>query len=619
MNKTGIYFERCNVGTAEMHNTRDPQYIAAINASPNKHYSIFEDQTEKNVSWVNPKYEGKSLPGLLNELRSIYREKIGQAPQEQDRVRDITDKKTGMKKTVTTAGWSPIREGVCPIKADTTIADFGPFIEWLNSKGLQTIRIDLHHDEGHTDELTGWRKYNHHAHLIEDWIDHGTGKSCKLSKIDMSEMQTQLAASLGMERGESKAITGVKHLSAGEQRAKAAAEQAKNLETKIEGLRNQMSEAMETVAGVSKATDQTIIDCCKQLQTIGDCTVQNFDILCMTEAVKPTSKEKASRDGLFQESHRDLEQLRRQELIKEQLLLRNLILQTSRAIERIGRRLQDLAKTVPFWKKSRLSHEAELQTRVANAEDNSRKALLEAEKIRREAENAKIQASVAETRANTRERAASEAIRDFNKRIAQAVQDKDKEWRSWYDRVGKPAIDERNSLELRVEELEEELKSTKIKLAKHEYDAAETIFKDAKRFMIAVTETDKKKIEKDVLEKTKLANDELQKPKSTSKELIQATKIIKVATKSLVDTAKVRYDYLKDETEKQQIDAALAAAYYKPTFSEIFISRLLTLSRGSVFRDTHGNTVEKTLNERLHEKEKAEEEVRAKLHQRGLR
>lgn len=105
--KTGINFERCNVGSAEMHNTRDPEYIAAVNASPNKKYSIFEDQTKKNTSWVNPEYSGKSLPGLLDELRAIYKDKVGQAPQEEDRVREITDKKTGMKRTVTTAGWSP--------------------------------------------------------------------------------------------------------------------------------------------------------------------------------------------------------------------------------------------------------------------------------------------------------------------------------------------------------------------------------------------------------------------------------------------------------------------------------------------------------------------------------
>ena len=251
--KTGINFERCNIGSAEMHNTRDPKYIEAVNASPNKKYSIFEDQTKMNTSWVNPEYSGKSLPGLLDELRALYKEKVGQAPQEEDRVREITDKKTGMKRTVTTAGWSPIREGVCPILPTTTIEDFDPFIEWLQSKGLQVVRLDLHHDEGHTDTLTGKRKYNHHAHLVVDWIDHTTGKSRKLSKEDTREMQTQLAASLHMERGVSKVITGADHLRPDEQRAKAAAEEIKKLKAEKEHLQAQveaLNEGLILLAGI---------------------------------------------------------------------------------------------------------------------------------------------------------------------------------------------------------------------------------------------------------------------------------------------------------------------------------------------------------------------------------
>lgn len=235
--KTGINFILCKVLTAVIHNLRDKDYIKAVNASPNKKYSIFGDKTKTNVSWVNPAYEEKTLPELLDELRNIYREKVGQAPQEDDRVREITDKKTGMKRTVTTAGWSPIREGVCPIKPDTTVDDFKPFIKWLKTKGLQVVRLDLHHDEGYTDPVTGKRKYNHHAHVIVDWVDHSTGKTRKLSKADTREMQTQLAAALDMERGVSKTETGADHLTPDEQRAKAAAAEIKRLQEEIDKLK----------------------------------------------------------------------------------------------------------------------------------------------------------------------------------------------------------------------------------------------------------------------------------------------------------------------------------------------------------------------------------------------
>ena len=55
-------------------------------------------------------------------------------------------------------------------------------------------------------------KPNLHAHIVWDWINHDTGKSCKLDEKAMSEMQTILAECLDMERGISKAVTGKEHL-----------------------------------------------------------------------------------------------------------------------------------------------------------------------------------------------------------------------------------------------------------------------------------------------------------------------------------------------------------------------------------------------------------------------
>ena len=50
------------------------------------------------------------------------------------------------------------------------------------------------------------------AHIVWDWMNHETGKSCKLDEKAMSEMQTVLAECLEMERGISKEITGKEHL-----------------------------------------------------------------------------------------------------------------------------------------------------------------------------------------------------------------------------------------------------------------------------------------------------------------------------------------------------------------------------------------------------------------------
>ena len=57
-----------------------------------------------------------------------------------------------------------------------------------------------------------WFKPNYHAHIVFDWMNHDTGKSRKLNDEDMTEMQNLASDILLMERGQSKAVTGKKHL-----------------------------------------------------------------------------------------------------------------------------------------------------------------------------------------------------------------------------------------------------------------------------------------------------------------------------------------------------------------------------------------------------------------------
>ena len=242
MSKTGINFARCNCGSAQAHNERKAEYLEALERSGKKTYDIFHDRTATNLHWTNPAYAGKSLEQILQDCRERYTASTGQAPQEQDRVRKVKDKKTGLYKEVTTAGWSPIREGVCPVKENTQLSDFNPLIKHLAAKGVRVISIDIHRDEGHTDPLTGERKYNYHAHVIADWTDHITGKTAKLNNADMSEVQTVLADALGMERGESKEVTGKDHLTPAQQREKAAAKHTAQLEAKAAQLQDQVKE-----------------------------------------------------------------------------------------------------------------------------------------------------------------------------------------------------------------------------------------------------------------------------------------------------------------------------------------------------------------------------------------
>lgn len=225
--KTGIHFQRCNTKSAALHNERDPEYLASVERSGKKHYDIFHDRTQCNSHWIHTDYAGKSLDTILDEMRKRYRDSVGQAPQEKDRVRLIK----GREKII--AGWSPIREGVCPVREDTTPQDFLPFRRWLKERGVEIISIDIHLDEGHLDPHTGERIYNRHAHIICDWTNHVTGKTVKLDDTAMSEAQTILANSLNMERGVSKSITGVDHVDSIEYRERKAADTLKMLESEI--------------------------------------------------------------------------------------------------------------------------------------------------------------------------------------------------------------------------------------------------------------------------------------------------------------------------------------------------------------------------------------------------
>lgn len=80
--------------------------------------------------------------------------------------------------------------------------------------GVRAIQIHIHRDEGHyenPDAPSTW-KPNLHAHIIWDWMNHETGKSFKLDKKDMEQLQDMAAETLEMERGLRKAETGREHL-----------------------------------------------------------------------------------------------------------------------------------------------------------------------------------------------------------------------------------------------------------------------------------------------------------------------------------------------------------------------------------------------------------------------
>ena len=158
--------------------------------------------------------------------------------------------------------------------------------------GITPLQIFIHRDEGHYEipgDKTTW-KPNYHAHIVWDWMNHDTGKSCKLTPQDMSEMQTILAEALDMERGTAKELTGREHLERTDyiiakqkreaEKARAAKERteaelkAVKSELKTEKLKNSAAEVGTTILdGIGSMIGTSKVK--RQQQQIDDLAKEN--------------------------------------------------------------------------------------------------------------------------------------------------------------------------------------------------------------------------------------------------------------------------------------------------------------------------------------------------------
>ena len=205
--KASDHVKPCNIEQSERHNRRDADYIASLN--PRILY-VRTDLSPNNESYEVPDMKGISLQQHYDAIKAMVKQKTGRAMQEK-KVTVIG--KNGKPKERN--GSSPIRESVVNIKPGTTMNDLLKYTDKVHNRwGIRAIQIHIHRDEGHyenPDDPTTWIP-NLHAHIIWDWMNHETGKSFKLGKKDMEELQDMAAETLDMERGKCKAETGREHL-----------------------------------------------------------------------------------------------------------------------------------------------------------------------------------------------------------------------------------------------------------------------------------------------------------------------------------------------------------------------------------------------------------------------
>ena len=253
--KTSINIKPCNIGSSEAHNKRTAEYLANIRKEK---FYIRTDLMAGNEAWVSPDFGEATLTDRYNQIATMVKEKTGRAMQTKDRER--VNKKTG--KVTIVRGSTPLKEGVVVIKDDTTMEQLRHFCEVCKqSWGITALQVFIHRDEGHYgipgDNAT-W-KPNLHAHIVWDWMNHDTGKSCKLDEKAMSEMQTVLAECLDMERGTSKEVTGKEHLERTDfiiAKQKQEAEQAKAARQAAVAAKEEAEAELMFVEGENKAKEQ---------------------------------------------------------------------------------------------------------------------------------------------------------------------------------------------------------------------------------------------------------------------------------------------------------------------------------------------------------------------------
>ena len=237
--KTGGHIKPCKVGDVEAHNRRDPEYLKRMEQSKHPLEIHPELALRPNEEWVNTtrgEYLDDSgnrmtVSNIFDKMIDVYKrhDKRGRRPPLRDRER--VDPRTGKVKVI--AGWAPIREMVVVIKPDTKLSEFEKVKDWLAHLGINVMSSAVHFDEGHQNKETGAWRCNNHAHLVLDCFDWGTGKTIKLGKPELRELQTVLADALGMERGEIKEITGKEHLDVVEQRLASAEKEAAKAEERL--------------------------------------------------------------------------------------------------------------------------------------------------------------------------------------------------------------------------------------------------------------------------------------------------------------------------------------------------------------------------------------------------
>lgn len=146
-----------------------------------------------------------------------------------------------------------IREAVVNLLPGTSMDDLKHLGNLLQEQfGINCFQIHIHRDEGHKDPETGQFKINHHAHMLFDWQDKAKGTVLKINRVQLSQIQTLVAQTLGMERGELRVNSNRERLEPIEykrQQAELQLEKLQQQNAELEQKKNEVRARIERLTG----------------------------------------------------------------------------------------------------------------------------------------------------------------------------------------------------------------------------------------------------------------------------------------------------------------------------------------------------------------------------------
>ena len=196
-------------------------------------------------------------------------------------------------------------EAVVNLEGRHSLEDMKPVLQLLQKKyHLTPTSVAIHRDEGYYDEFNGTVKYNYHAHIPCYTVYQGKSVMRTIGRKQLSDMQTEVAQLLGMQRGQINSTA--KRLEQSEYRRLARAEEKQK---QAEAVLEQVKPVLQNSVNEKKQLHGTV----KQLQD---------EILSLKEQkaiVEAERKRWKEAHDFVADEYRKLQALNKSMFTKEQL------------------------------------------------------------------------------------------------------------------------------------------------------------------------------------------------------------------------------------------------------------------------------------------------------------